>query len=223
MPVDGRRIHIDDSIEIEFSMSMRKARLTRAEQKQRTRAELLDAAARVIAQRGLHGASIEAIVAEAGYTGGAFYAHFESKEELFAELLEHRVFKAWAQILSEARSSRELTPRNVGETSAALHRHPDSRWIIQLWLELMANAGRDERFRRIAADLWRGGREVAIAMTTAAYEAAGRRPPLPVEHMVIAMQALETGLSLQHYADPEAVPLDLFPQLFDTLFAPTER
>jgi hypothetical protein len=34
------------------------------------------------------------------------------------------------------------------------------------------------------------------------------------------MMALETGLSLQHYADPEAVPVTLIPELFELLFAP---
>lgn len=36
------------------------------------------------------------------------------------------------------------------------------------------------------------------------------------------MMALETGLSLQHYADPEAVPLERIPELFDLLFGPLE-
>jgi AcrR family transcriptional regulator len=197
-------------------------RLTRAEQRERTRAALIDAAGRVIAQRGLHGASIEAITAEAGYTGGAFYANFESKEELFAELLRERVFKAWRDILAENASPRRPTSRELGEISAALHRHPDSRWIIGLWLELMANAGRDERFRKIAADLWRETRAFGAALMTAAYDAAGREPPAPPEHLMTAMIALENGLSLQHYADPEAVPLELLPELMDLLLGPLE-
>jgi hypothetical protein len=36
------------------------------------------------------------------------------------------------------------------------------------------------------------------------------------------MMALETGLSLQHYADPEAVPVDLIPELFELLFGRLE-
>jgi AcrR family transcriptional regulator len=197
----------------------RPRRLTRAEQRTRTRTALIDAAGRVIAARGFHGASIEAIAAEAGYTGGAFYANFGSKEDLFAALLEERVFKVWGEILAaSAGSSGRLTPRDVGNASAALNRHPDAPWVIQLWLELMANAGRDERFRKIAADLWRGGRAIATAMLIASYEAAGRTPPAPPEHIVIAMQALETGLSLQHYADPEAVPVELIPELFELVF-----
>jgi AcrR family transcriptional regulator len=206
-------------------MSMARAtRLTRAEQRARTRAALLDAAGRVIAQRGLHGASIEAIVAEAGYTGGAFYANFASKEDLFAELLEQRVFRVWREILVEnGAGGAQRSAREVGEISAAMNRHPDARWVIQLWLELMANAGRDERFREIAAKLWRDGRAFSAAMLAAAYDRAGVEPPVPPEQLVTAMMALETGLSLQHYADPDAVPVDLMPKLFELLFAPLER
>ena len=58
-----------------------------------------------------------------------------------------------------------------------MNRHPDSRWIIRLWLELMANAGRDERFREIAADMWRESRRFSTHLMAAAYEAAGREPP----------------------------------------------
>jgi len=197
-------------------------RLTRAEQRERTRAALLDAAGRVIAERGLHGASIEAIAAEAGYTGGAFYANFESKEELFAELLQQRVFTTWREILFENAPDRRPTARDVGETSAALNRHPDAGWVIQLWLELMANARRDERFRSIAAGLWRESRALSTAMLAAAYEVTGRKPPAPPEHLVTAMMALETGLTLQHYADPDAVPVTLMPELFELLFGPLE-
>ncbi|WP_182112396.1 MULTISPECIES: TetR/AcrR family transcriptional regulator [unclassified Actinotalea] len=52
----------------------------------RTRADLLEAAARVIAAKGYEGASVGDIAAEAGYTKGAVYAHFGSKEEVFLAL-----------------------------------------------------------------------------------------------------------------------------------------
>jgi AcrR family transcriptional regulator len=200
----------------------KRRRLTRAEQRARTRAALLDAAGRVIARRGFYGASIEAIAAEAGYTGGAFYANFDSKEDLFAALLQERVFKVWAELLIRDAEHDRPSAREVGEVSASMHRHPDSRWVIQLWLELMANAGRDERFRKIAAGLWRGSRAWSTQRLSAAYEATGREPPAPPEHLVTAMMALETGLSLQHYADPEAVPLELIPELMDLLLGPLE-
>ena len=54
----------------------------------RTRARILQAAYEVFAENGLDGASVEAICDRAGFTRGAFYSNFESKEQLFAEALD---------------------------------------------------------------------------------------------------------------------------------------
>jgi len=51
-----------------------------------TRQKLLDAAAKVFAEVGLDAASVEAICEHAGFTRGAFYSNFETKDELFLEL-----------------------------------------------------------------------------------------------------------------------------------------
>ena len=52
-----------------------------------TRQKLLDAAAQVFAEVGLDAASVEAICERAGFTRGAFYSNFETKDELFLELV----------------------------------------------------------------------------------------------------------------------------------------
>lgn len=54
--------------------------------RENTRARLLDAAAQVFAEIGLEGASVEAICERAGFTRGAFYSNFDSKDELFLQL-----------------------------------------------------------------------------------------------------------------------------------------
>jgi len=60
----------------------------RRERTEQTRGELLDATARVVADRGYEGASVGWIAAEAGFTKGAVYANFGSKEEMFVALAE---------------------------------------------------------------------------------------------------------------------------------------
>ncbi|MCM0639553.1 TetR/AcrR family transcriptional regulator [Cellulomonas wangsupingiae] len=60
----------------------------------RTRADLLDAAARVFAARGFEGASVDDVAAEAGYTKGAVYSHFGSKRELFLAVARDRLADA---------------------------------------------------------------------------------------------------------------------------------
>jgi AcrR family transcriptional regulator len=198
-------------------------RLTRTEQQARTRAALLDAAGRVFVERGFHGASVEAITLEAGYSRGAFYSNFSSKEELFAELVQDRVYSVYRQLATESLDpATRPSPRQVGEIAGAMNGLPDARWMTRLWLELMANAGRDEAFRKIVARFWTENRAIGALALASAYEEAGRKPPVPPEHIVTAMTALDIGLALQHYADPDAVPLDLYPELFELLFGPLE-
>jgi len=54
--------------------------------RENTRARLLEAAAQVFAEVGLEGATVEAVCERAGFTRGAFYSNFESKDELFLAL-----------------------------------------------------------------------------------------------------------------------------------------
>lgn len=68
----------------------RSKRQLRVEQ---TRAELLTAAAELIATRGYEGASVGDIAAAAGYTKGAVYANFGSKEELLHSLAREHLAK----------------------------------------------------------------------------------------------------------------------------------
>ena len=55
-----------------------------ADHKEQTRQRILEAAARVFRREGFKAAGVEAIMAEAGLTVGGFYAHFRSKDDLFA-------------------------------------------------------------------------------------------------------------------------------------------
>jgi AcrR family transcriptional regulator len=55
-----------------------------------TRRKLLEAALQVFSRDGFEAARIEDIAAESGYTRGAFYANFDTKEDLFFALLEEQ-------------------------------------------------------------------------------------------------------------------------------------
>lgn len=57
--------------------------------KSHTRHRILDAAAALFSRQGFEGVSIDRVMRHAGLTRGAFYAHFGSKGELYAEALRH--------------------------------------------------------------------------------------------------------------------------------------
>jgi AcrR family transcriptional regulator len=194
--------------------------LTRAEKRARTRAALLDAAARVFVERGFQGASVEVIAAEAGFTRGAFYSNFASKEELFAELLQDRVYSIYRRMAEDAAGPERPTLRETGERLAAIQGNAEGQWLFRLWLEVLAHAGRDPQFRQIAAGFWSANRGLSARAIEGAFASAGQEPPLAPEDLATAMIALDIGLALQHFVDPEAVPLRTYPDLYELLFGP---
>ena len=66
---------------------MARAKREPARTAEEKRALILEAARAVFAEEGLEGASLRAVAARAGYTPAALYFHFESKEDLYADLL----------------------------------------------------------------------------------------------------------------------------------------
>lgn len=196
-------------------------RLTRKQKQARTREQLLEAAERVFIREGFSGASPERISAEAGFTRGAFYSNFESKEQLFVELLHDRIFSVYGEMLERNRTiegkPRERLMAGI-EGVRDVQEHKQGKWLFQLWLELMALAARDEEFRGMAATFWSGNRSMMSYGIAEAFAEVGREPPLPPEQIAAAMTALDIGLAVQHLVDPDQVPLDLYVPLYDLLF-----
>jgi AcrR family transcriptional regulator len=194
--------------------------MTRAERRAQTRAALLDAAARVFVDRGFAGATVEAIAAEAGYTRGAFYSNFATKAELFVALLQERGFELARSV---ARESAGMTPGELGAYAATVHAHAVAEWMIRLFLEVLAHAGRDPETRQLAAGFWSGTRDIGAEQIRRLYAAAGREPPADPSEIASAFIALDVGLALQRYVDPDAVSLDAYPRLFELLSGPLYR
>jgi AcrR family transcriptional regulator len=192
--------------------SVLRPRLTRAERREQTRRELLDAAARVFVRRGLQGASVEEISAEAGYSRGAFYSNFSSKAELFVELLNQRVYTTYTAMVEAGLQDPAQTPtlEETGQMLAAIQADSEGRWLFRLWLECLAQADRDPRLRELASGFWRGNR----AGTATLIERATGLSPERAKALATAMIALDIGLAIQHFVDPDEVPLELYPELY---------
>ena len=78
---------------------------TRERRLERTRSLLLDAAEQVFAEKGFTPASLDDIARAAGYTKGAIYKHFATKEDLFLAVSDRywrRYFDQFTEVLSSA-------------------------------------------------------------------------------------------------------------------------
>ncbi len=195
--------------------------MSRKERQAKTRLRLLDAAEQVFLRRGLHGSSVEEITAEAGFSRGAFYSNFKSKDELFVELLQDRVYRQYAAMAEQAQEQ-PGTPRERLrwgiERVRDLQREEGGSWLFRLWLECLTQAARDPEFRELAATFWSGNRGLLAEQTKETFNEVGRKPPLPPDQIATAMIALDVGLAVQHLVDPDEAPLDLYVPLFDLLF-----
>jgi AcrR family transcriptional regulator len=197
-------------------------RLSRAEKQAQTRRALVDAAQTVFLKRGFTGASVEAIAAEAGFTRGAFYSNFASKEELFVALLKDRMYSYFERMTARRLADPDHLPslRETGEELAQLQRDPESAWLFRLFLEVLAHASRHEELRALPAEFWSELRSSAAEITARAFASAGKPPPADPKLLATAMIALNMGLTIQRYVDPDAVPLEAWPELFEVLFPP---
>jgi len=115
---------------------------------ERTRAKLLQAAGRVIAEKGYEGASVGDIATAAGYTKGAVYANFGSKEQLFIVLARELLAGDITDIASPDPSSPDDLPwKTLAVLEMFLYaiRHTDTRDE----LVLMLTAAQDDLAQRI--------------------------------------------------------------------------
>ena len=190
------------------------ARLTRAERTERNRTALLAAARRVFLKRGYHGASVEQIAEEAGFSTGVVYSQFQSKADLFLTLLESRIEERAAgnARVAEGRGGGSGIERLLEHAASVDRAEPE--WGL-LVIEFRVHAARDpELGRRYAALHARtvAGMERAIALL---YERSGTGPPLPTGELARLVVAVGAGARLEHAVDPDAG----LPELFGRLLA----
>src|SRR3954454_10824596 len=112
------------------------------------------------------------------------------------------------------------TVREYGERLAAIQEHPEGSPLSGLWLDLLAHADHDERLRELAQGFWRGNRALVTQILEQASARSGRPLPAPADHLASAQIAMDLGLAIQHYIDPEQVPLEVYPSVWESVFGP---
>src|SRR5580693_5793173 len=93
---------------------MRSMRMTREQSRAQTRDRLLTAARGVFARSGFHGASVEEIASEAGFSTGALYSNFDGKEDLFLALMEREIDEHAREIAEAVREQASIAERATG-------------------------------------------------------------------------------------------------------------
>ena len=204
---------------------MPSTRLTGQDKRRANRARILQAARKVFAQHGYHGATIGEIAGEAGLSNGAVYYNFANKEDLFFALLDE-----WrTELIRDAGKA-------VGRLGSAGPGHSfqdEMRQVVEtlkrgrewrlLLFEFVTYAARNPEFReRFAA----GRQEFKAALASVLTEriAAHRlQPVVPPEQLAILVTALVNGLALDELTEPGGIPGDLLTTALLALIDPERQ
>jgi AcrR family transcriptional regulator len=179
--------------------------LTPERRRQQTREHLLEAAARVFAERGYHGASLDEVASAAGFTKGAVYSNFQSKEDLFLALLESRYDRDMAALRSVLEASQGEPEAHLSDFVTHLrNQFGGSEWTA-LYLEFCVYALRHEAAREKLAAFNRADVEAVAELIETERARHGLAAFEPAVHRAQIVGALIRGLDLVRAVDPEAV------------------
>ncbi len=166
-----------------------------------TRRKLLRSAEPVFARDGFEAARIEDIAASAGYTRGAFYANFDSKEELFMALLEDCVQRR----IADVRKLMALAKTPEAQADALRDYYArvatQRRWAL-IFMEYKLFAIRHPQVRARLQRRMRGLRSAGIEILRNLAAALGRGTPVSSTTAAVAMGALSNSLLLEQLVDP---------------------
>jgi len=165
--------------------------------REQTRREILDAATRAFAERGYHGASVEAVAAEAGLTSGAVYSNFNSKEDLFLTLYEERLAARARDLRAAVEGVGDVTgvlPAAASNVTEMFEASPE--WLL-LYFEFALHAARDPTFAHRFRDLRRRGLDELTRGIAAGLARAGA-DPAPAARIARGARAAGYGFALEY-------------------------
>jgi AcrR family transcriptional regulator len=182
----------------------------------RTRDALIGAAAKVFLARGFQGASLREIASEAALTTGAVYSNFDGKADLFLAVLEEKLDPRLAVMYEAARTAPQgRIGAAVGREFAAYVRQR-RRWLTLL-IEFWAEAARDPKLRPKFAERHGKLRSAIAEVLAERTDKLGLQLALSPDQLATVLIALTNGMAVEHLADPQGVPKDLYGHALDLL------
>jgi AcrR family transcriptional regulator len=167
----------------------------------------MEAAADVFAEKGFRAASLTDVADRAGYTIGAVYSNFASKDELFHAIMRvglARFVQSLAESLADIKAgsaastqtSAELLERELDRMAAAENAVPERWWRLLYVYRTYTSA--DPAARAELADAERLCREILARYIDRFLAAFGIVPPLPAIELAELSTALTDGLRVAH-------------------------
>lgn len=180
----------------------------RRRKREETRQRLMKAAFGVFARNGYERATVDEIVRDAGFSKGAFYVHFNSKEDLFWAMLEERVTSLQVGFLQVVHPEATLR-ENIRSLIAAIFdiEKQDPQWPAT-FMEFLAHAERKPEVRRRLAKIFKSWHRFITELLEVSREAGVVRTDMEADVLARAAIALIEGTLIQSRLDRGPERLD---------------
>jgi AcrR family transcriptional regulator len=158
---------------------MPRTSIDRFEQRKQTRAKLVDAALQLFSTSGYEHATVDDISQAAGYSKGAYYFHFSTKDDILLELL-----RMWTEDRTRALAAAADGLRDVFSSFFSYRDEP--RWpavLLEFWAQATRNAEVSKRLSQAYAS-WR--RELAERIEASAADGLRAESADDVAALVLA-------------------------------------
>lgn len=177
--------------------------LSRADRQARTRDDLIEAAHRLFTANGFHATSLDVIADAAGYTKGAVYSNFGSKEDLFLAVYSRRVDRRIVE-MEATLSGSDTAYEGLERLTVDLGRRRDDGWLavfFEFWAHVLRHPELRERF---AEQHRRGLGPVVRSLEEISAERGQRLEEDPLK-LATARLAMMTGLQLERLTQPDLI------------------
>ena len=183
---------------------MKEQRLTRNESRLQTRVKLIEAAELVFVRVGFDAASVEQIAAEAGFSRGAFYSNFESKDELFLELLDKKRSETQDDLDTIFREKKDAKGRFVAAREWYANQSQERTWTV-IKTEFSLRALRKRALRKRLSTLWQQELETYSALLDQYFLEAGLTSPESPRTIAVSLLATAQGLGMMSLLHSDSV------------------
>ena len=179
----------------------------------RTRAVLIDAASRLIEEKGYHNITLEHVAAQVGMSRGAIYGNFKNRDELFMAVLESRwkpiipAFKAGASFKEQMRILAEAV------IAAAPARQAVALRALEFQVYALTHPKMQAKLERYSAEGYRLAEQGLLRFIPA------KDLPIPPAHFVRVLNALTEGLLFERFQSPREITDDVIRSAFEALAA----
>lgn len=172
-----------------------------------TRQRLLESALQVFARNGYERATVDEIVREAGFSKGAFYVHFESKEDLFWEMLQERIERQ-QELFRQAIDSSQSVVENEKRVLQVVFESHDDPLGPAVFLEFVAHGMRNPKVAERLSEMYGRWHSFITETLTAGREMGVVREDVDLSLLASAIMAIMEGGMIQSNLAPEGLRLN---------------